>query len=253
MQLLKDSILIEAHISRRMGDYGVQTLVLVFTLMSIVTIVLVVPTQTTHAEDAPSIKITIAKSTYQYCEKLSYVVSVSEVTGQIAIAHIIDQNQKSSQAIPIPIEMLENEINAPFPFERAIFPTGTYTINMTYAGAQSTASFDLVDNDNICIPAQIKQIASVWVTGTVSDGFVIDAIKKSVDPKLIEVPFDVDQDNIYNISIPQWVKIVTYWWIIDDVTDDEIANVFDYLIKTKIINANEVEKENMQSSQNDDT
>lgn len=223
----------------------IKNYVSIFTTVCLIatTTLLFTSVQHTHAE-TPNMEIAIAKSTYQYCEKLSYVVTVSEVTGQTAIARIIDQNQKSSQDIPIPIKMLENEIKAPFPFEKAIFPTGTYTINMTYSGAQSTANFEIIDSDNICIPSQIKQIAAGWITGTISDGFMIDAIKKSVEPKLINVTFEIDQNNIYNIVIPEWVKTVTYWWVIDDISDNTIAGVFDYLLKTGVINVQNTHKGN---------
>lgn len=184
-----------------------------------------------HAED-PGIAISIDRQTYHHCEKMSYTVSVPEVTGQMAIMHIIDKDNKSSQAIPIPIEERENEINAPFPFERPVFPAGTYTINMAYAGSNATAVFELVDAGNVCIPGQIKQIAAGWVTGTLSDGFMIDAIKRSVDPSLIDVPFEINRDNIYRIAIPQWVKTVTYWWITDEISDSAIAGVFDYMLQS---------------------
>lgn len=189
-----------------------------------------------HAESvAPDMTISIGKSTYHYCENLTYVVTVSNVTGGTAIAHIIDEEQKKSQPIPIPIEMHENMIRAPFPFEKSIFPTGTYWINMTYSGANASATFDLQDDGRICIPVQIKQIAASWLSGTFSDGFFIDAISKSVDPSLIYVPFEINQNTIYDIRIPQWMKQSTYWWITGEISDHEIAGAFDYMLESGII------------------
>lgn len=226
-----------------MKTNSTKSLASVFALTLIIAVALTASMNSnTHAQ-TPSIDLSIAKSTYQYCERLSYTVSVSEVTGQAAVIRIIDQNQKSSNAIPIPIEMLESEIKAPFPFERSIFPTGTYTINMTYSGAQSTASFEIVDGDSICIPSQVKQIAAAWMTGAVSDGFLIDVIKKSVDAKLIEVPFEIDQENIYNITIPKWVKTAAYWWIADEITDSTMSSVFDYLLKIKVIGVQKIDED----------
>lgn len=236
-----------------MKTNSTKSLVPVFALTLIIVTTLIAPMNYNAHAQTPSINLSIAKSTYQYCERLSYTVSVSEVTGQAAIVHIIDQNQKSSNAIPIPIEMLENEIKAPFPFERSIFPTGAYTINMTYSGAQSTASFEIVDGDNICIPSQVRQIVAAWMTGAVSDGFLIDVIKKSVDAKLIEVPFEIDQENIYNITIPEWVKTAAYWWITDEITDDTMSSVFDYLLKMEVIGVQKIDGENKQLGPSNDT
>ena len=194
--------------------------------------------QTAHtvvAEEAPGITISIDKQTYHYCEKISYVISVFEVTGQVAVTHIIDQNQKSSQSIPIPIEALENKIKAPFPFERSIFPPGKYTIDAEYSGAHASASFELVDTGNVCIPTQIRQVAASWISGVFSDGFLIDAIKKSVDAELIGIPFEINQDSIYRIVIPEWVKTVVYWWIIDDISDEVVSGVFDHLLESGAI------------------
>ena len=188
-----------------------------------------------HADAMPSMTISIAKDTYYYCENLTYLITVSDVTGDVATAHIIDDEQKKSQPIPILIESDQNTIRAPFPFEKSIFPTGTYTISMSYSGANASASFVLQDDGRTCIPAQVKQIAASWLSGTFSDGFLIDIIKKSVSSDMVHVPFEINQDVIYDITIPQWVKQPTYWWITGEISDQEIAGIFDYMLKTEMI------------------
>ena len=62
----------------------------------------------TYAE--PSVTIIMEKATYTYCEKLVYSIEVSEITGDLAIIHIIDCSGGSSSAIPIPIDKLLNPI-----------------------------------------------------------------------------------------------------------------------------------------------
>ncbi len=196
---------------------------------------------TAHAAEAPDVTISIDRPVYHYCERLSYVISVSEVTDSTAIVYIIDQNQKSSQAIPMLIEGQDNVIKAPFPFEREIFPAGTYTIDVSYAGGHASADFELADSDSICVPAQIRQITAAWLSGSISDGFLIDAIKRSVDARLINVPFDTGQggDAIYQIVIPEWVKMVAYWWITDEISDDVMAGTLDYLLGSGVIGLQE--------------
>lgn len=189
-----------------------------------------------HAAEVPDVTVSIDRPTYHYCERLAYTISVSEVVGGVAIVHIIDQEQKSSQAIPTPIQTLDNTINAPFPFERSIFPTGTYTIDVAYSGGHASATFELADSDSICIPTQIRQITAAWLSGAIPDGFLVDAIKKTVDPRLIDVPFDArGGDGIYQVVIPEWVKATAYWWITDEISDETMAGAFDYLLETGII------------------
>ncbi|MBL7001295.1 MAG: hypothetical protein ISR80_00815, partial [Nitrosopumilus sp.] len=47
-----------------------------------------------------SVSIIMEKTTYSYCEKLFYIIEVSEVTGEPAIIHIRDESGKGSSAIP---------------------------------------------------------------------------------------------------------------------------------------------------------
>jgi len=179
--------------------------------------------------------ITMGKPTYEYCENLSYVIEVSEVTDEVAIVHITDQNGKKSQAIPIPIDGLQNAIRAPFPFEREVFPAGKFTVDVSYAGTTAVAGFELVETGNTCIPNQVRQIAANWISGILSDGFLLGVIEKSVDDDMIGIPFDINDQNIYDISIPTWVKTVVYWWLTGEISDDVMAAVFDYLLEIEII------------------
>ncbi len=183
----------------------------------------------------PSISIKMEKTTYSYCEKLFYTINVSEVTGDFAIIHIIDESEKRSSAIPIPITSLENPVPAPSPFEKEVFPTGKYVIEVQYSGAQTSAEFNVVDSDKICIPELIKPILVNWISGNISDGFLIDAFQKYIDKELIEIPFEITKDNVYNVNIPEWMKNVGYWWIEGKITDSSFVNVINYLIDKKMI------------------
>ena len=191
--------------------------------------------QTAPAEERPDIAIYMGKPAYQYCDMLSYVISVSEVTGRAATSYIIDENGKSSQAIPISIDMQETEIRAPFPFERAIFPAGTYTVSIEYSGARASADFELVDSEITCLPSQLRQITAAWLSGTFHGGFLIDSIKKSVDSSVINVPFEIGRDTIYSIMVPEWVKTAAYWWVTGEISDGAMAGMLDYLLESGAI------------------
>ena len=183
----------------------------------------------------PSVAIIMDKTTYSYCEKLFYIIEVSEVTGDSAIIHIRDEAGKGSSAIPIPILDLQNPIPSLAPFEEEIFPLGKYYIDVEYSGQKTTAEFTLIDSNKVCIPEVIKPIMSNWISGNISDGFLLDAFDKFIDSKILDVPFEIDESNVYDIEIPKWVKNVGYWWIQGMISDDDLTHNVKYLLDKKII------------------
>lgn len=186
-----------------------------------------------HAE--PSVVITMEKTTYSYCEKLFYTIQVSEITGNPAIIHIRDETGKGSSAIPIPITDLQTPVPSLIAFEKEIFPLGKYFIDVEYSGSQVTAEFNLIDSNSICIPELIKPIMANWLSGNISDGFLIDAFEKYIDKKLINIPIEINEDNVYDVSIPDWARSIGYWWIEGMISDEDLGNAINYLIDKKII------------------
>jgi len=183
----------------------------------------------------PSVSIIMEKTTYSYCEKLFYIIEVSEITGESAIIHIRDEAGKGSSAIPIPITNLQNPVPSLIAFEEEIFPLGKYFIDVEYSGAEFTAEFNLIDSDNICIPGVIKQFLIEWLNEKMPDGYLMDAFQKYVDTKLIDIPFEINDENIREIDIPDWVKNVGYWWVQGVISDKDFAQVISYLIDENII------------------
>ncbi len=183
----------------------------------------------------PSVNIIMEKTTYSYCERLFYIIEVSEVTGESAIIHIRDESGKESSAIPIEITNLQNPVPSLVAFEAEIFPLGKYFIDVEYSGAEFTAEFNLIDSDNICIPQAIKQFMIEWLNDKMPDGYLIDALQKYVDTKLIDIPFEINDKNIHEIDIPYWVKNVGYWWVQGIISDKDFAQVISYLIDEKVI------------------
>lgn len=186
-----------------------------------------------HAEQ--TVSIIMEKTTYTYCEKLFYTIKVSEVTGNPAIIHIRDEAGKGSSAIPIQITGLENPIPSLIPFEKEVFPLGKYFIDVEYQNSKVTAEFELIDSDNTCIPELIKPIMSSWLSGNISDGFLIDAFQKYIDSQIIDIPFEINENNVYDIDVPDWVKNVGYWWIEGAISDNDFSQVVNYLIDKRII------------------
>lgn len=187
----------------------------------------------TYAES--SVSIIMEQTTYVYCEKLFYIIEVSEITGEPAIIHIRDETGKGSSAIPIQITSLQNPIPSLVAFQADIFPLGKYFIDVDYSGASDTAEFELIESDSICIPELIKPIMVNWISGKISDGFLIDAFQRYVDSRLIHVPFEIDESNVYDIDIPEWVKNIGYWWIEGAISEDNFSKAMNYLLDKNII------------------
>ena len=183
-----------------------------------------------------TVSINMEKTTYTYCEKLFYVIEVSEVTGDPAIIHIRDETGKGSSAIPISITDLQNPVPSLVAFNEELFPLGKYFIDVEYDGQQATAEFTLIDSNKKCIPQEVKAIMNEWLfTEDFPDGFVIDAFKKFADSELINIPFEINEKNIFDIDIPEWVKYPAYWWIQGAISDGEFAQTVNYLLEKKII------------------
>ncbi len=183
----------------------------------------------------PSVNIIMEKTTYSYCEKLFYIIEVSEITGKSAIIHIRDEAGKESSAIQI--LNLQNPVPPLIAFEAEIFPLGKYFIDVEYSGAEFTSEFNLIESDNICIPGVIKQFLIEWLNNKMSDGYLIDAFQKYVDIKLINIPFEINDENILKIDIPDWTKNIGYWWIQGVISDKDFAQVINYLIDENIISS----------------
>jgi hypothetical protein len=197
---------------------------------------------TVYAE--PTVNIIMDKTTYKYCEKLFYIIEVSEVTGDPAIIHIRDETGKGSSAIPIEISKLQNPIPSIIAFEKDTFPLGKYFVDVEYSGSEFTAEFNLIDSDNICIPAVIKQFVIEWLNDNMSDGYLMDAFQKYADEKLIDIPFEINDESILKIDIPDWVKNIGYWWVQGVVSDKDFAQMLNYLIDERIISIQtEIENE----------
>ena len=186
-----------------------------------------------HAE--PSVTIIMEKTTYSYCEKLFYIIEVSEITGEPAIIHIRDEAGKGSSAIPIPITNLQNPVPALVAFDKERFSLGRYFIDVEYANVGATVEFNLIDSNKVCLPEIIKQIIPDWLTGSTPDGVLIDALQKFVDKEIIDIPFEINGNNIFEIDMPDWVKNVGYWWISEAISDEDFAQVISYLMDENII------------------
>ena len=203
--------------------------------MLLVILMLSIPAFSPNVYAEPTVSISMEKTIYSYCEKLFYTIEVSEISGDLAIIHIRDESGKGSSAIPIEIKELQTPIPSLIPFEAEIFPLGKYFIDVQYSEASTSAEFELIESDSICIPELIKPIMSNWLSGNISDGFLLDAFQKYVDTKLVNIPFDINEKNVYDVEIPEWVKNIGYWWLENAISDDDFSNAMNNLLERNII------------------
>ena len=183
----------------------------------------------------PTVSIIMDKTTYTYCEKLVYSIEVSEVTGNPAIIHIRDEAGGKSSAIPIPIASLSNPIPSISAFEKEVFPPGKYFIDVQYLGIETTAEFNLVDSDNMCISEAMQPVVIRWINDEFTDGMLMSGFQNIVDEELINIPFVFTEKNIDTLNIPDWVKSIGKGWIMGVITDQMFVQNLDYLIDKKII------------------
>ncbi|RNJ74873.1 MAG: hypothetical protein EB828_06205 [Nitrosopumilus sp. D6] len=187
------------------------------------------------------IHVTMQKETFGYCERLNYTITVSEVTGEIAIIHIRDAANVSSSAIPIPISSLQTPVPAPFALEYPPFKNGTYHIDAQYSGEYDTVQFEIADLGIVCLPNDTKNIVLAWVQGGISDGFMADALQRYV--KHVEIPFEITESNVYDVNLPGWTMTLGSLWALGEVSDAEFIDVVNYLAKKGLLVPNGVEAE----------
>ena len=187
------------------------------------------------ANAEPTVTIIMEKTTYTYCEKLVYLIEVSEITGEHAIKHLRDGAGGKSSAIPIPLEKLSNPIPSLHAFEKNIFPVGKYFIDVQYLGIETTTEFNLIDSDNMCISEAMQPVVVRWINGEFTDGMLISGFQNIVDKKLIDIPFEFTEKNIDKLNIPEWVKRVAKGWVMGIISDQMFVQNIQYLIDEKII------------------
>jgi hypothetical protein len=184
---------------------------------------------------APSLSIQTDKTVYEYGDHLSLIFDVSELTGDSIIIQIIDDSGKASSPIPISITSLKTEITAPDAFYKTTFKPGTYHIDATYSGTNSSTVFTLINSDKIAIPPQYKALVKLWSEGQqpTNTNFA-NVIRDLIQYNIIQIPgFNNQTTNA--VHIPSWIRNDAKWWSDNLISDNDFASGIQYLIESKII------------------
>ncbi|HXV66141.1 MAG TPA: hypothetical protein VD731_02775 [Nitrosopumilaceae archaeon] len=183
---------------------------------------------------AVSVSIDTEKETFFFGDYLTFTVKVDEIIDDYAILFLIDENGKKSSPIPFPITQLITVEKSPFPFEKAIYPEGKWTLEIEYLGAKAQTVFFLRDSGQIVIPMWIKDVGKMWSKDLISSEQYTTAIEYLIKENIIVIPETQSQDSS-DKKIPQWIKTTTSWWSDGMISDQEYAKSLEYLIKIGII------------------
>ena len=168
----------------------------------------------------------------------SITVNVSEITGDAATIYIINPEERKSTLLNPLISAETTELPSNFPFDAAIWAPGMYTLEVEYSGTSSSVKFSIDDNEEICLPYWIKDIAVMWITEpTVTDKDFARAIGYLIEHEIIKVPYTTPDDETVS-KIPDWVKNNAGWWVTDQISDTEFTLSLQYLIQKGIILVN---------------
>ena len=187
---------------------------------------------------APTISIETSQSVYEYGDHLIMIINVSEITGDDARIYITDPAERKSLLLQQPISQKYVEFPSNFPFDSAIWKTGTYTLEFEYSGAKSSVQFTIEDTGKIALPFWIKDLAKMWINEPlVTDKDFARAIEYLIQVEIIKIPYTEPGEETIS-SIPEWVKNNAGWWIEGKISDTEFTMALQYLVKTGIITVN---------------
>ena len=187
---------------------------------------------------APSISIETSPSAYEHGDHLVMIINVSEITGDDANIYITDPAERKSFFLQHPIYQEYTEISSKFPFDSAVWKTGTYTLELEYSGTNSSVQFTIEDTGKVGLPYWIKDLAMLWINEPfVTDKDFARAIGYLIEQEIIKIPYTEPGEATVS-SIPEWVKNNAGWWIEGKISDTEFTMALQYLVKTGIITVN---------------
>ena len=178
-----------------------------------------------HATD---LSIEVGQNTYYFGDRLSFTVTVSEVTGEPAFMYIIDEDGKRSSSIQLHIGEAVTEEISPFPFEKATYPEGRWMLEIHYAGTTAETTFLLADSGRAVIPAWIKDVGRLWVNGAINEQQFMTSIESLAYDGVIST--DGAPESEGTAFVPAWFKFPTILWIQEEIPDHTYAAAIEYLI-----------------------
>ena len=141
-----------------------------------------------NVASAITLSIQTDKSEYQYNDLLSFIIQVSDVTGNPLTLHIRDESGKNSAPIILQIVNSTTTITARESFDPIVYKPGIYHLDAEYSGAKASTSFKILGTDMIVIPSWIKNLGKWWSQGLVTDKDFVRGIEYLIKEKIIIIP-----------------------------------------------------------------
>ena len=188
--------------------------------------------------EAEAVEISTSKIDYTYGDYLSYQITVTEITDNLAEVYLIIENNGVNTPLLTDIIITSEitEITAPYPFDQAIWDYGKYTLEVRYGDEVAKTDFNIIETGQIAIPYWINDLAKMWIVEEfVTDKDFARAIEYLIQNKIINIPlYDIGTEE-KQVKIPNWVKQNAAWWVDGKISDTEFALSLQYLVKVRII------------------
>ena len=188
-----------------------------------------------NAASAISLSIQTDKQEYQYSDFLSFVIQVSDVTGNPLTIHIRDEFGKNSSPVILQIVNNTTTITARESFDPTVYKQGVYHLDAEYSGVKASTSFKIVSTERIVIPSWVKNLGKWWSQELVTDKDFARGLEFLIKEKIIIVPESDKQDSSSATKIPAWIKTNAGWWVDNMISDSDFALAIQYLIRNGII------------------
>lgn len=188
-----------------------------------------------NAASAISLSIQTDKQEYQYRDFLSFVIQVSDVTGNPLTLHIRDEFGKNSSPIILQIVNSTTTITARESFDPTVYKQGVYHLDVEYSGVKASTSFKIVSTERIVIPSWVKNLGKWWSQELVTDKDFARGLEFLIKEKIIIIPESDKQNSSSATKIPAWIKTNAGWWADNMISDSDFALAIQYLIRNGII------------------
>jgi hypothetical protein len=197
--------------------------------------VIIICTSEFNFANAISLSIQTDKAGYGYGDLLSFIIQVSDVSGDPLTLHIRDESGKYSSPIILQITNVTTTITARESFNPTVYKQGQYFLDAEYSGVVASTSFKIIGTDAMVIPSWVKNLGKWWSEGLVTDKDFARGIEYLIQEKIIVIPESSSQDSAGEKKIPAWIKTNAGWWANNQLSDMEFASALQYLIRNGII------------------
>ena len=188
---------------------------------------------------ALAISIETSQNVYEYGNHLVMIINVSEITGDDGYIYITDPAERKSLLLQQPISQKYVELPSNFPFDSAIWKTGTYVLEFEYSGINSSVQFTIEDTGKVGLPYWIRDLAKLWINEpTVTDKDFARALEYLIEHGIINIPYTEQGEESDSSKIPEWMKIHVDWWLRGMVDDTTFVEALQYLINVGVITVN---------------